>query len=94
MEMKYKLPSEGNQVKVTFKQGKKKEVRVIYCVLDKNGDIDVKATEARIQHVADTAIDLGPVVEEVVEVEEIVEEVVELEDEPDFDYGSDADESE
>ncbi|MDA8817021.1 hypothetical protein N9N32_00145 [Alphaproteobacteria bacterium] len=83
IKTKYKMPKEGNQIKVTYSNGKTKVERSIYAVLDKSGEINKEATEARIEYVGST-LDLGVVAEEVIEtpveevtIEEVVEEVME-----------------
>jgi len=73
IKTKFKMPKEGNQVKVTFTSGKAKETKMVYCVLDTKGEIDVVKTEARIEWLAENAIHLP--VEEVV-TEEVIEEVI------------------
>lgn len=84
IKTKYKMPKEGNQIKVTYSNGKTKVSRVVYAVLDKSGEVNKEATEARIEYVGST-LDLGVVAEEVIETpveevtfEEVVEEVMEV----------------
>jgi hypothetical protein len=83
IKTKYKLPKEGNQIKVTYSSGKTKVSCVVYAAMDKFGKIDKEATEARIENVG-SQLGLDLVTEEVIEapveevtVEEVVEEVIE-----------------
>jgi hypothetical protein len=83
IKTKYKMPTEGNQIKVTYSSGKTKVSCVVYAVTDKLGEINKEATEARIEYVG-SQLGLDLVTEEVIEApveevtfEEVVEEVIE-----------------